>query len=126
MKKVIVFIITLFLTISLSSCKKKEKAVVNLCCVDYHNMHDNYTGIDIIDEGCRIAEVDYWIINCNVGDKVNASVRVYEGYYIKTCYFNTVYTLDNATIVEVNNNSVEVVAAGLINYLIFDIVPIEA
>ena len=45
---------------------------------------------------------------------------------IKTCYFNSEYTLDNATTLTVSNNSVEVTASNMINYVIFDIIPNEA
>ena len=125
MKKIIFVIITICLSITLISCNKK-KAVINLCCVDYNNVYDNYTGIDIIDEGCKFADVEKWIIKCNVNDIVNVKVNVYEGYYIKTCYYNSVYTLDNASTLTVKNNSVEVKALNTINYVIFDIVPNEA
>ena len=124
MKKIILVIITLCLSITLMSCNKK-KAVINLCCVDYNNIHDNYTGIDIIDEGCKFAQVKKWTIKCKMNDKVNVSVDVYDGYHIKTCYFNSEYTLDNATTLTVKDNSVEVVASNIINYVIFDIFPNE-
>ena len=126
MKKGLIVLFMFLSLITLSSCKKKKDATVNLCCVDYFDMRDNYTGIDIIDEGCDFAKVDYWIIKCKTGDKVKVSVDVYEGYYIKQCYFNTVYRLDDATTVNVNSdNTVEVIAKDLINYVIFDIVKIE-
>ena len=61
-----------------------------------------------------------------MNEKVKVYVDVYEGYYIKTCYYNSEYTIDNANTLIVNSdNTVEVVASNMINYLIFDIVEIE-
>ena len=127
MKKIILFIATLFLSITLFACNNKKKAVINLCCIDYNNIRDNYTGIDIIDEGCIFAKVEKWTIKCKMDEKVKVKVDVYDGYHIKTCYYNTEYTIENATTLKVNSdNTVDVTATNMINYLIFDIIPNEA
>ncbi|MCR5461638.1 MAG: hypothetical protein K6E87_01080 [bacterium] len=123
MKKVLLIIFLIVSLITFTSCKKKKTVVINLCVVDYNNIRDNYTGIDIIDEGCSFAKVDKWIIKCKQDELVKINIDVYDGFHIKECYYNDVYSLDNAKTLSFSNNSVELKALSDINYVIFDIIP---
>ena len=123
MKRLGVIFLLIISLITITSCKKKKTVVINLCVVDYNNIRDNYTGIDIIDEGCSFAKVDKWIIKCKQDELVKINIDVYDGYYIKECYYNNVYSLENAKTLSFSNNTVEAKAENDINYVIFDIVP---